>query len=117
MAESRIHEVTFHYNGEKIVFALKDLPRFEYLIAHLGGVFALYRKIAAGEWTTQMLGAVLGWGYNGGFAHTLPASFWDLLERYPGYFAPLTARVLEAGLFGVRPEEATMSFALDEEAA
>lgn len=109
---SKIDYVTLVEGGKAVNFKIRDLRRFE-VLAQLkyGGAYAMFRTIGRGDWTIDLLEHVLTVGYqgaNGGTDLVTPPYVSELLQKFPGYYAPVAARVLEAALFGLEPEEATI---------
>ncbi|MBN9470198.1 MAG: gene transfer agent family protein [Bosea sp.] len=102
--------------GEQARFRLeRNQPFLIQQIEHKVGksLFALFRDIADGTWSTRAFLPVLSAAHVGA-PHRLMGSESVLVRRTlegqpPGVYAPLVAKVLEAHLFGLPEEEATFT--------
>jgi hypothetical protein len=111
--------VTAKFGGQEIKFQLAHNARaVAYLETAIGSPFAVYKRLAAGNWTVRDVSAVLSFAHPD-FAPVLisnvpgipfPAhkAVADALEKNPaGIFAGLAAKILEAFLFGLPEARAT----------
>lgn len=112
----KTNEITAAIGGEQVRFRLeRDQPFLLQQVEHRVGksLFALFRDIADGTWSTRAFLPVLSAAHVGA-PHRLSGSESVLIRKTlegnpPGVYAPLVAKVLEAFLFGLPEEEATFT--------
>jgi hypothetical protein len=111
--------VTATFGGQAIKFQLAhDARTVAYLEHAIGSPFAVWKRLAAGNWTVRDVSAVLSFAHPDfapvlvsnvpGLPFPAPEAVADAVQRNPaGIFAGLAVKILEAFLFGLPEERAT----------
>lgn len=103
---NRTRTIAAMFGGQRVSFCIPDGPRTEAVLAGRFSPFKLYQTLAAGEWTPADLRFLLTFAYGGRGGVYSPEVDAVLRRSPPGVYAALTAKILEAYLFGIAEADA-----------